>query len=82
MKTRVKNVAPSARFYGFLPPHGLLLAQSQEVYVEGDLRTVLSGGRNRYGRKTEIEALDRALDGLDIEYEVVQDSQSSSSSAP
>lgn len=82
MKTRIKNVAPEARFYGFLPPHGVLLQQSQEIFVDGDLRTILGSGRGRYSRKTEVAALDAALDGLDLEYESVPDTQSSSSTAP
>jgi len=82
MKTKITNVAPTARFYGFLPPHGQLLAQSAVVILDGDLRTVLASGRHRYSRKTELEALDRAIAGLDIEYEQIEDVQSSSSSAP
>jgi hypothetical protein len=79
MKTRIKNVAPAARFYGFLPPHGLLLAKDQEVTLDGDLRTVLAGGRNRYKRPNELAGLQRALDGVDLEYETIADAQSSSS---
>jgi len=81
MKTRVKNVAPTARFYGFLPPHGLLLAQDQEVILDGDFRTVLAGGRNHYKRPSELAGLQRALDGIDLEYETIEDAQSSSSSS-
>lgn len=81
MKTLIKNVAPSARFYGFIPPHGMLLAKDQEVTVDGDLRTVLASGENRYERKTELAAMQRAMDGIDIEYTVIPDSQSSSSSS-
>jgi len=81
MKTRIKNVAPAARFYGFLPPHGLLLAKDQEIVLDGDLRTVLAGGRNRYTRKTEISGMQRSLDGIDLEYETIADAQSSSSSS-
>lgn len=80
MKTWIKNVAPAARFYGFLPPHGMFLAQGQEVIFDGDLRTVLASGENRYARKTELAGLQGALNGIDLEYETVLDAQSSSSS--
>jgi len=82
MKTRITNVAPVARHYGFLPPHGMTLAQNQVVTFDGDLRTVLASGMRRYQRKSEIAGLDAAIDGLDLEYEQVADAQSSSSSAP
>jgi len=82
MRTRIKNVSPSARFYGFLPPHGLLLAQGQEVILDGDLRTNLAIGLKRFGRVNELAALQRALTGLDIEYESLPDEQSSSSATP
>jgi len=82
MKTRIKNVAPAARFYGFLPKHGMLLAKDQEVILDGDLRTVLADGANRYTRKRELDALQRALDGVDLEYENIEDAQSSSSPVP
>ena len=82
MKTKITNVAPATRHYGFLPPHGMTLAKGQAVTFDGDLRTVLAGGRNRFSRGTEIAALDRAIDGLDLEYEQVADVQSSSSPSP
>ena len=81
MKTWIKNVAPAARFYGFRPPHGMQLAQGQEVTFDGDLRTVLASGENRYARKAELSGLQGALNGIDLEYETIQDTQSSSSSA-
>jgi hypothetical protein len=82
MRTRIKNVSPSARFYGFLPPHGMLMAKDQEVILDGDLRTNLAIGRKQYSRATELAALQHALDGLDIEYETLTDAQSSSSPVP
>jgi hypothetical protein len=81
MKTRITNVAPVARHYGFLPPHGMTLAKDQVVVFDGDLRTVLASGMRRYGRKAEIAGLDAAIAGLDLEYEQVVDAQSSSSSS-
>jgi hypothetical protein len=81
MKTKITNVAPTARHYGFLPPHGMTLAKDQVVTFDGDLRTILAGGMNRFSRKTEISGLDAAINGLDLEYEQVADVQSSSSSS-
>ena len=58
MKTQVENTSGAGRFFGYLPPHGLYLDNSEEVIVDGDLRSMLAGGRGRYGRKSEIAALD------------------------
>jgi hypothetical protein len=78
MKTQITNNA-AARFIGYLPPHGKILANGASELVEGDLRTVLGGGRNRYGRPAEIAALDADLASGDITYTEVAEQNSSSS---
>jgi hypothetical protein len=37
--TFVKNMAATAMFYGFLPPHGKELAVGEEMMIGGDLTT-------------------------------------------
>lgn len=74
MRTRIKNVSPTDRFFSFLPPHGRTLLQSRQMLIRGDLRTDLADGRNRYNRHAELAALNAAIDGLDIEYEQLDDS--------
>ena len=81
MRTKIKNEATSAQFIGFLPPHGQLLAAQQEVLVDGDLRTILAGGENRFSRMTELTSMQKMMDGLELGYETIPDSQSSSSSS-
>ena len=77
MKTQITNTADE-RFMGYIPPHGQILAKDESVTVDGDLRSVLAGGRNRYGRPTEIAALDEDIDnGHTVLVEVVEESSSS-----
>lgn len=78
MKTQITNNAAD-RFIGYLPPHGQTVAQDDSVLVEGDLRSLLGGGRNRYGRPSEIAALDADLASGDITYTEVAEENSSSS---
>lgn len=78
MKTQITNLVAD-RFIGYLPPHGKSVDQNEAVLVDGDLRTVLASGRNRYGRPTEIAALDEDLANGYISYvEVAEESSSSS----
>jgi len=82
MKTQFENTSGAARYFGYLPPHGLALDADGVVVVEGDLRSVLSGGRARYGRKTELAALEADCVAGDICLtELVEDCCESSSSS-
>ena len=78
MKTQITNNA-AARFIGYLPPHGQDVAQDEAVLVDGDLRSVLASGRNRYGRPAEIASLDADLAAGDVTYVEVAEENSSSS---
>ena len=83
-QTQVQNISGAAKFFGFLPPHGLSLTNAETVTIEGDLRTILgSGGRSgRYGRGRELVALQFACDHGDICLtEVAENCCSSSSSS-
>ena len=73
MKTKVQNVSGAELFLGFVPPHGVTLADDASVTVDGDLRSVLSSGRARYSRRTELAALDAALAAEHIEVSTVED---------
>lgn len=80
MKTQVENTAGESRFYGFLPPHGREMTDGEALVFDGDLRTTLASGRNRYTRNRELDALDAACDAGDIcMTELVEDCCSSSS---
>ena len=82
MKTLAENTSGAARHFGYLPPNGLDLDDGGVVTLDGDLRTMLGGGRNRYGRKTELAALDEdCAAGAICLTEVVEDCCESSSSA-
>lgn len=80
MKTQVENTSGEARHYAFLPPHGRDMAVGEAIVFDGDLRSALAGGRNRYNRSREITALDAACTAGDICLtELVEDCCSSSS---
>ena len=79
--TRVTNISGATKHFGFIPPHGVDLDDAESVDVAGDLRTVLAGGRNRYSRAREIEAMDDAVQAGDVTVEDIPDPSSSSSSS-
>jgi hypothetical protein len=81
MKTIITNVCGKTRFFGFLPPHGRTLTANQAVTFDGDLRTVLASGRNRFSGARAIKSLNAAEAGLDIEYVAVQPAAEQSSSS-
>ena len=56
MRTRILNKSGAARFFGYIPPHGAWIADGASVTVDGDLRTVLAGGRGRFSRSLELAA--------------------------
>lgn len=82
MRTSITNTSGEARYFGWIPPHGANLDSGEEKVLEGDLRTILGGGRGRYSRRKELEALNDAVTrGLVAEAEAVGPSSSSSSSS-
>ena len=81
MRTKITNVSGADRHFGFIPPHGVTLVDGNNVVVDGDLRTVLAGGRGRYTRRREIAALDSDVGSGVITVERVADPSSSSSSS-
>ncbi len=58
MYTRFKNTSGGTRYIGYLPGHGKTLANNEVIVLEGDLRSILASGENRYSRKAEMTALD------------------------
>jgi hypothetical protein len=79
MKTTVENTSGAERFFGYLPPHGKKLAAGASETLDGDLRSALAAGRNRYGRPTELAALEADCEAGDVCLtEVVEDCCSSS----
>lgn len=82
MKTKVTNTSGAEKFFGFLPPHGVTIDDNDYVIIDGDLRSILGGGGNRYNRNRELDALDDACVNGDICLEAVNESCCSSSSSP
>jgi hypothetical protein len=88
MQSCITNLTAQRRFFGFLPPHGVSLAAGETRLFDGDFRTVLASGRNRYGRPIELASFDRALAAGVVAYGTIEDppcsssSSSSSSSSP
>jgi hypothetical protein len=80
-RTTITNNSGERRSFGYIPPHGVTLDDAEDVTVDGDLRTVLAGGRNRYSRKTELQALDTDVAEGTILYTETADPSSSSASA-
>lgn len=81
MKTLIENTSGAGRFFGYLPPHGRYLENSEDITIDGDLRSQLAAGRNRYGRKTELAELQVDCDEGNICLTEVADDCCSSSSA-
>lgn len=80
MKTKVINTSGAEKHFGFLPPHGRTLDSNEELTVDGDLRSVIAGGRARSSRAREVAALDAACVAGDLcLVEVVEECCSSSS---
>ena len=77
-RTSVTNTSGEAKHFAFLPPHGVNMADGEERVFDGDLLTVLAGGRNRYTRRTEVDALDAAVLAGDLVVENLLDLSSSS----
>lgn len=80
-RTRVTNISGVTQVFGFIPPHGKSLEHAHAVDLDGDLRTVLAGGRNRYGRPTELAALTAAEENGQVLVEALLEPSSSSSSS-
>lgn len=77
-QTTVENTSGAEKFFGFLPPHGVTLADGEVLTIDGDLRTVISAKIGRGPRW--VAALDDACTNGDICLtEVAEDCCSSSS---
>ena len=81
MRSVITNTSGSSKYMGFVPPHGVEVADGGTVTVDGDIRSILAGGRGRYGRGRELDALDEALTAGDITVVNVEDDYESSSSS-
>jgi len=80
MRTTITNTSGAEKTFGWIPPHGHTLANGASVVIEGDLRTILGGGRGRYSRGQELAGLNDAVTrGQVTEEETVGPSSSSSS---
>ena len=62
MKTNVISLVPVPLNIQFLPPHGRILPAGATLSFDGDLRTVLASGRNRYSRQTELTSMQKLID--------------------
>ena len=82
--TAVINITnpPRDLFLGYIAPHGKLLPANGTIIVEGDQRTVLAGGRNRYGRDTELTGMQRCIDSKEICLQEIPEPACSSSAMP
>ena len=76
-RSKITNTSGEARHFGWFPPHGVDLAAGEEAVIDGDLRSVLAGGLNRFNRKRELEGLDADVDAGNILLEDVADPSSS-----
>jgi hypothetical protein len=82
MKTQVENTSGETKYFNYLPPHGRELEAGETIDFDGDLRSVIASGRNRYSRATDIAALDADCEAGDIALtELVEECAGSSSSA-
>lgn len=80
-RTQITNNTGATRTFGFIPPHGVELTDGASVIVDGDLRTLLAGGRGRYGRSAEIAAFSEMQENGDITVTELTEPAASSSSS-
>lgn len=78
MRTRFTNEMPTDHFFGYLPPHGILVPSHTSVVFDGDLHTILAISRGK-SRKVDNQALDRDLHLGHCTVVAVHDQSSSSS---
>jgi len=80
-RTKITNNMGASRMFGFIPPHGVEIADGASYTMNGDLRTILAGGRGRYGRPTEMSAFSEMQENGDITVEELPEPAASSSSS-
>ena len=61
-RTEITNTSGKERHFGYLPKHGRTLANDEKVVIDGDLRTILSGGGNRFSRASELASFQSDVD--------------------
>jgi hypothetical protein len=76
-RSKITNTSGEERHFGWAPPHGVTLADGEETVFDGDLRSILAGGLNRYNRKRELAGLDADVDAGNVLLEDVADPSSS-----
>ena len=64
LSTVIKNTSGSAKYFSFLPTHGLRLAADEEVSIVGDLFEACTRGCRAV--KRNISALLKAIDDGDL----------------
>jgi hypothetical protein len=82
MRTEITNTSGNARHFGWIPPHGVDLANGEEITIEGELRSVLASGRNRYSRRREIAGLNADIQAGNVSVVEVAGVSSSPSESP
>lgn len=63
--TIVKNTSGGEKHFGFLPPHGVTLANNEELHVFGDIFAAVSHGAG-HRRKYHQDALGAAINDGDL----------------
>jgi hypothetical protein len=63
LHTVVKNMSGVEKYFGFLPPHGVKLADGEELAVAGDLVTRIASAKDA---DRSFPAFENALDNTDI----------------
>lgn len=58
MQTQITNTSGAQRHFGWIPPHGRTLENNEQILLNGDIRSVLASGMNRYNRARELQGLD------------------------
>lgn len=61
--TTITNVSGAELTLGWVPPHGVTLADDAAVTIDGDIYNLLASGLRRYSRKTELQAAKDAVSG-------------------
>ena len=80
MRTSITNNI-AARHIGYIPPHGRVLDQDEEIVIDGDLFSILAAGGpgGRYQKNVQLAAATDEIESGDV---TITEAPLPSSSAP
>ena len=62
----IKNTSGESRYFDFLPPHGVTLADDEELQLIGDIRNTITIGKEFGQAQRTIKAFEQAVADGDL----------------